>query len=614
MATDGITQEPLSGEQADLDTFAIHEDGGMVCSTPPPTEVAEPQETTVTREQADICSYSKIARDIADEHMLNEKQRLFLLICACHLNSVQDEGQLPEYPKPGSDHSGLTAGPAEGQKQLFLYLGGEGGTGNSVCNKSLVELFERKKKRNAIVVTAMSGTAAFSIGGITIHSALKLKAHDNKIRSSRAKLEEVLCWQAKEVILIDECSMMSAQMLDQINKALKKFRRSDLPFGGISIVLLTGDFMQFPPIGGSSLLQNPIEKRKEQQEDGNLPKSLRQRERDHHTGYELFELFKNVIILTQQMRQSGDPDFGNILRRLYENRQTAEDLQRVNSCVMPFYNIDIHKGTQFITKTNVVRYTINLSVAFQYATSKGQPLHIFLSKHMVDMRTSRYRANNCQHSARPPSERELQEAFQIMDNTENHTPAYFPFIPGMPVMVTKNVFQSLGLANGSAFIAMDVLPDPLSEQIELPDGIVIHSKPPICLLIMSESTKSIQLPGLDIGVVPLLPISEPIVRQGRFSSTWRTGLPCTPSFAITDYKSQSQTFDKLCLDIDTSSTFSSMYVNLSRGRTLKGVSLLRPIPRSVWNKEPSSSIKAGMMRLENLAKRTLEENMFDTIC
>jgi hypothetical protein len=55
-----------------------------------------------------------------------------------------------------------------------------------------------------------------------------------------------------------------------------------------------------------------------------------------------------------------------------------------------------------------------------------------------------------------------------MDNTENHTPAYFPFIPGMPVMVTKNVFQSLGLANGSAFTSIDVLPDPLSPLLIYP--------------------------------------------------------------------------------------------------------------------------------------------------
>ena len=186
-------------------------------------------------------------------------------------------------------------------------------------------------------------------------------------------------------------------------------------------------------------------------------------------------------------------------------------------------------------------------------------------------------------------------------------PAYFPFIPGMPMMVMKNIFQSLGVANGSVFTAMDVLPDPSSEQIELPGGVIIHSRPPICLLIMSESTKSIQLPGLDTGVVPLLPISEPVTRQGRASYTWQTGLPCTPSFAITDYKSQSQSFDKACLDIDSSSSFSSLYVNLSRCRTLEGVSLLRPIPQTVWNKEPSNSIKTGMMRLEELSQRTVEK-------
>ena len=102
-----------------------------------------------------------------------------------------------------------------------------------------------------------------NIGGITIHSALRLKTRDDKIRSSPAKPEDVLCWQAKELILIDECSMMSEQMLVQIDKELRRFRRcTDLPFGGIPIVLLTGDFMQFGPIGGSSLLQNPIEKRK----------------------------------------------------------------------------------------------------------------------------------------------------------------------------------------------------------------------------------------------------------------------------------------------------------------------------------------------------------------
>src|SRR5437762_1814854 len=67
--------------------------------------------------------------------------------------------------------------------------------------------------------------------------------------------------------------------------------------------------------------------------------------------------------------QSANPEFGNILRRLREHWQTEEDLQRVNSRVVPFHSIGICYSTQFITKTNAVRHTVNLNAAFQYATS-----------------------------------------------------------------------------------------------------------------------------------------------------------------------------------------------------------------------------------------------------
>lgn len=603
--TADIIQEPTPGEQANLDAFNIQEDGCMIYSTTPPSQ---PQETTVTKEQADIRSHLEIARDVADERGLNEKQRLFLFGCASHLDSIRNEETPPTCPESGSDSSMATAESAKKQKQLFLYAGGEGGTGKSVCNHSLVEVFERKQKRSAIIVTATSGTAGFNIRGITIHSALGLNTRDSRFQFSCAKGKDSLCWQDKEAIVIDECSMLSAQMLVQVDRRLRILRHcDDLPFGGIPLVLLTGDFMQFAPIGGSSLLQNPMEKRRRQQEDGKLPKSLSQIERDHHTGHELFQFFENVVILTEQMRQSSDPEFGNILRRLREHWQTANDLQRVNSRVTSYHNIDFCGGTQMITKTNVLRHTVNVDVAFQYATFKSQPLHIFLSNHWVDTRMSQYGVDSSRHSTRPLSKQELFDAFEIMDNTENHTPAYFPFIPAMPVMVTKNIFQGLGVANGSVFTAVDVILDPLSERIELSNGVVIHSMPPTSLLITSSNTQSIQLPGLDKGIISLVPISEPVIRKGRPSFTWRTALPCTPAFAITDYKSQSQSFDKICADIDSRSSFSSMYVDLSRGRRLEGVSLLRPISETVWNRKPPSNIRVGMAKLEELSKKTLEK-------
>jgi len=70
MTTDGIMQELSSEEQADLDVFVVHEDGGIIYSILP----IQSWKMTVTREQADICSYYSIAKDIADEGRLNEKQ------------------------------------------------------------------------------------------------------------------------------------------------------------------------------------------------------------------------------------------------------------------------------------------------------------------------------------------------------------------------------------------------------------------------------------------------------------------------------------------------------------------------------------------------------------
>jgi hypothetical protein len=205
--------EPSSGECSaldDLDVFYVNEDGCTVYSSPPP---AQSQETKVIKEKADIQSYLEVAREVADNKGLNEKQSLFLFGCASHLDSVQSEETQPGCPEPGNSRLAPVAEAANEQKQLLLYSGGEGGTGKSVCIHSLVELFQKKEKRHAIIVTATSGTAGFNIRGITVHSALGINTHDSRARFCRVKGEDLVCWQKKEAIVIDECSMMSTQLL-----------------------------------------------------------------------------------------------------------------------------------------------------------------------------------------------------------------------------------------------------------------------------------------------------------------------------------------------------------------------------------------------------------------
>src|SRR5947207_10895604 len=124
---------------------------------------------------------------------------------------------------------------------------------------------------------------------------------------------------------------------------------------------------------------------------------------------------------------------------------------------------------------------------------------------------SKYEMNNSRHFTRLLSKQKLFDAFEIMNNTENHMSAYFSFISDMLMMITKNIFQNLDVANSFIFTAVDVILDLLSEQIELSNSVVIHSMLSISLLITSSNTQSIQLSDLNKKIISLVSISKPVI-------------------------------------------------------------------------------------------------------
>src|SRR5947207_361337 len=124
---------------------------------------------------------------------------------------------------------------------------------------------------------------------------------------------------------------------------------------------------------------------------------------------------------------------------------------------------------------------------------------------------SQYEVDNSRHFTRLLSKQKLFDAFEIMNNTENHMSAYFLFISDMSVMIIKNIFQNLDVANSSVFTAVDVILDLLSEQIELSNSMIIHSMSSISLLITSSNTQSIQLPDLNKRIISLVSISKSVI-------------------------------------------------------------------------------------------------------
>ncbi len=130
-----------------------------------------------------------------------------------------------------------------------VYLTGSAGTGKTyLINEYIAYLRHREV---AVAVTASTGIAATHIGGQTIHSWSGLGIQDQASKEVLDRIKKnkqtVSRLSKVSVLIIDEISMLSGKMLTAVSDVLKHFRKSELPFGGIQVVL-SGDFFQLPPV------------------------------------------------------------------------------------------------------------------------------------------------------------------------------------------------------------------------------------------------------------------------------------------------------------------------------------------------------------------------------
>ncbi|MGZ6004887.1 MAG: HRDC domain-containing protein [Candidatus Saccharimonadales bacterium] len=130
-----------------------------------------------------------------------------------------------------------------------VFLTGPPGSGKTFVLNSFVKQAVREGK--VVAVTASTGIAATHIGGTTIHSWSGLGIHDQLLPRDRQQLAGnanlVKRYNATDVLVIDEVSMLHGQRLDMINEVCKLLRKDDLPFGGLQVILV-GDLFQLPPV------------------------------------------------------------------------------------------------------------------------------------------------------------------------------------------------------------------------------------------------------------------------------------------------------------------------------------------------------------------------------
>jgi len=134
----------------------------------------------------------------------------------------------------------------EALKHSNLFLTGGAGTGKSYITNEVIAHYRKTGKQ--VVSLGSTGVSAVNIGGFTVHSFFifgiasnfeELAQHDKRAKKRLGELKKVL--KATDLIIIDEISMVSADLLDMIAYRLNAY-------GYLGKVMFVGDFFQLPPV------------------------------------------------------------------------------------------------------------------------------------------------------------------------------------------------------------------------------------------------------------------------------------------------------------------------------------------------------------------------------
>ena len=126
-----------------------------------------------------------------------------------------------------------------------LFITGRAGTGKS----TLLQIFKRSSRKN-VVVLAPTGVAALNVGGQTIHSFFNFPPRLLQSKDVRPNRRNRRLFQNLETLVIDEISMVRADVLEAIDYGLKLNRENGEPFGGVQVIFF-GDLFQLPPVVSS---------------------------------------------------------------------------------------------------------------------------------------------------------------------------------------------------------------------------------------------------------------------------------------------------------------------------------------------------------------------------
>ena len=237
-----------------------------------------------------------------------------------------------------------------------IFLTGKAGTGKTTFLKNLpLKTYKR------MVVVAPTGVAAINAGGQTIHSFFQLpfgplppNASNVTAQLHRMKKQKLNLMRSLDLLIIDEISMVRADVLDAIDAVLRRVRRSQKPFGGVQLLMI-GDVHQLAPVA------------KPEEWEVLSPYY----DTPYFFGSQVLRKAPYVCVELEHIYRQHDDDFITLLNKVRNNRMDADCVRVLNTRFKPDFKPKDNEGYITLTTHNYQADQINES---KLAAIKEKPL------------------------------------------------------------------------------------------------------------------------------------------------------------------------------------------------------------------------------------------------
>ena len=472
--------------------------------------------------------------------------------------------------------------PTALKPQLIGYVGGIAGAGKSAVIAALLMFAQLWGRRDTIETMAFTGLASLQVDGDTVHASRGLGTFDFAHSNSEEITKRV---RRVYLTIIDEVSMLGQKLCGSAEALTRHIRHSQLPWGGIHM-LLAGDFFQLPPIKGSSITKPPSDKRQDTHYSWYL------------AAYELFQKCNYHVFLTDNMRQRHDTLYQDILERMHWGVNNNDDIALLNKRSIGHADLDLDKHySQY--RTGVVDYFSPMAIATnrERCAFNRESMHVVAKKERICI------YEILAHSSRPANRATIQRLKYSDDDFTGKIPFLLSFhTHSMPVMITKRIPEleaikcisngTLGFIIGfihhgssSPCMSPDYVDDDDLFNVTLSDDNVLvkrFKQNPAYILFKVRGCKRQLVNGYPIGVVaiPLATYQATFTLPNATAQTTMaiTTFPIIPAYAMTPEKLQGVTLEnELFISLLDNRSPQILYVVFSRVRSLDKLILTEPM-------------------------------------